>query len=80
LLPDSFKESTFFAWVRRCKDKIAVIIEAIGPMRWFLKLLDELGIECRIGDATKIRAAEPRKQKHDSTVKLAAGTARTPSL
>jgi hypothetical protein len=31
----------------------------------FLKLLDELGIECQVGDATKIRAAEPRKQKHD---------------
>jgi transposase len=34
-------------------------------MQWFLKLLEELGIECRVGDATKIRAAEPRKQKHD---------------
>ena len=40
-------------------------IEAIGPMQWFLQLLDELGIECRVGDAAKIRAAEPRKQKHD---------------
>jgi transposase len=39
-------------------------IEAIGPMQWFLKLLDELGIECRVGDATKVRAAEPRKHKH----------------
>jgi transposase len=44
---------------------VLVGIEAIGPMQWFLKLLDELGIECRVGDATKIRAAEPRKQKHD---------------
>src|SRR5262249_30261747 len=26
---------------------------------------EELGIECRVGDATKVRAAEPRKQKHD---------------
>jgi transposase len=34
-------------------------------MQWFLKLLDELGIECRVRDAAKIRAAEPRKQKHD---------------
>jgi len=40
-------------------------IEAIGPMQWFLNLLEELGIECQVGDATKIRAAEPRKQKHD---------------
>jgi Endoribonuclease L-PSP len=28
-------------------------------------VLDELGIECQVGDAAKIRAAEPRKQKHD---------------
>jgi len=44
---------------------VLVGIEAIGPMQWFLQLLDELGIECRVGDAAKIRAAEPRKQKHD---------------
>jgi transposase len=44
---------------------VLVGIEAIGPMQWFLNLLDELGIECRVGDGTKIRAAEPRKQKHD---------------
>jgi transposase len=24
-----------------------------------------MGIECQVGDATVIRAAEPRKQKHD---------------
>jgi transposase len=40
-------------------------IEVIGPMQWFLNLLEELGIECQVGDATKIRAAEPHKQKHD---------------
>ncbi len=34
-------------------------------MQWFLDLLEELGIECQVGDAAKIRAAEPRKQKHD---------------
>ena len=44
---------------------VLVGIEAIGPMQWFLNLLEELGIECQVGDATKIRAAEPRKQKHD---------------
>ena len=44
---------------------VLVGIEAIGPMQWFLSLLEELGIECQVGDATKIRAAEPRKQKHD---------------
>jgi transposase len=44
---------------------VLVGIEAIGPMQWFLDLLAELGIDCQVGDATKIRAAEPRKQKHD---------------
>jgi len=44
---------------------VLVGVEAIGPMQWFLDLLAELGIECQVGDATKIRAAEPRKQKHD---------------
>ena len=34
-------------------------------MQRFVDLLEELGIECQIGDATKIRAAEPPKQKHD---------------
>jgi transposase len=34
-------------------------------MQWFLDLLEESGIECQVGDARKIRAAEPRKQKHD---------------
>ena len=40
---------------------VLVGIEAIGPMQWFLNLLQQLGIECQIGDAAKIRAAEPRK-------------------
>ncbi len=44
---------------------VLVGIEAIGPMQWFLDLLAQLGIDCRVGDAAKIRAAEPRKQKHD---------------
>ena len=44
---------------------VLVGIEAIGPMQWFLNLLEQLGIECQVGDAAKIRAAEPRKQKHD---------------
>src|ERR1700752_5233068 len=44
---------------------VLVGIEATGPMRWFLNLLEELGIECQVGDPARIRAAEPRKQKHD---------------
>src|SRR6267378_435809 len=44
---------------------VVVGIEATGCMQWFLELLDELGIECRVGHPAKIRAAETRKQKHD---------------
>jgi transposase len=44
---------------------VVVGIEAPGAMQWFLELLEELGIECRVGHPAKIRAAETRKQKHD---------------
>lgn len=44
---------------------VRVGIEATGSMPWFLNLMEELGIECRVGHPTQIRAAEPRKQKHD---------------
>jgi len=40
-------------------------IEATGSMHWFLNLMEELGIECRVGHPATIRAAEPRKQKCD---------------
>ena len=44
---------------------VVVGLEATGSMQWFLELLDELGIQYRVGHPAKIRAAEPRKQKHD---------------
>jgi transposase len=44
---------------------VVVGIEATGAMQWFLELVEELGIECRVGHPAKIRAAETRKQKHD---------------
>jgi transposase len=44
---------------------VVVGIEATGAMQWFLELLEELGIVCRVGHPAKIRAAETRKQKHD---------------
>lgn len=44
---------------------VRVGIEATGSMHWFVNLMEELGIECRVGHPAKIRAAEPRKQKHD---------------
>jgi hypothetical protein len=40
-------------------------IEASGSIQWFLELMVELGIDCEVGHPAKIRAAEPRKQKHD---------------
>jgi transposase len=44
---------------------VLVGIEATGSMYWFLNLMDDLGIECLVGHPATIRAAEPRKQKHD---------------
>ncbi len=44
---------------------VQVGIEATGSMHWFLELMAELGIDCQVGHPAKIRAAEPRKQKHD---------------
>jgi len=44
---------------------VVVGIEATGSMQWFLQLLEELGIQYRVGHPAKIRAAETRKQKHD---------------
>ena len=35
------------------------------PALWFAAMLAELGHELVVGDAAKIRAMEPRKQKHD---------------
>jgi len=44
---------------------VLVGIEATGSMHWFLNLMEELGIECRVGHPATIRAAAPRKQKTD---------------
>ena len=44
---------------------VVVGIEATGSMGWFLRLMEELGIECRVGHPTAIRKAETRRQKHD---------------
>ena len=44
---------------------VVVGIEATGSMGWFLTLMDELAITCRVGHPAKIRKAETRRQKHD---------------
>src|SRR5256886_5003876 len=40
---------------------VVVGIEAPGAMQWFLQLLEELGIECRVGHPAKIRAKVTRR-------------------
>jgi transposase len=40
-------------------------IESLGYAPWFEELLAACGHELGVGDAAKIRAKEPRKQKHD---------------
>jgi len=44
---------------------VVVGIEATGSMQWILQLLEELGIQYRVGHPAKIRAAKTRKQEHD---------------
>jgi transposase len=44
---------------------VLVGLEATGSMFWFLRLLDELGIDYLVGHPAEIRKAETRKQKHD---------------
>src|SRR3982074_3446759 len=43
---------------------VVVGIEATGSMGWFLRLMEELAIECRVGHPTAIRKAEARRQKN----------------
>src|SRR5713226_1894679 len=46
-------------------EQVRVGIEACGNTRWFERLLQELGHELWVGDATRIRAQAVRKQKTD---------------
>jgi len=46
-------------------ERVLVGVEASGNMQWFERLLRELGLELRLGDAAKIRASEVRRQKTD---------------
>ena len=45
--------------------KVRVGMEASGHARWLERLLGELHVELRIGDAAKIRSKRVRKQKTD---------------
>jgi transposase len=62
LTHESNKVREFYSTLPR---PVRVGIEATGSMQWFVNLMEELGIECQVGHPAKIRAAEPRKQKHD---------------
>ena len=42
---------------------VLVGIEATGSMQWFLNLMEELGIEYRVGHPAQIRAAEQGSTK-----------------
>jgi transposase len=44
---------------------VVVGIEATRSMGWFLRLMEELAIECRARHPVAIRKAESRRQKHD---------------
>ena len=46
-------------------ERVLVGVESSGNMQWFERLLAELRVELRIGDAAKIRASEVRRQKTD---------------
>jgi transposase len=47
------------------KEPALVGIESTGYTRWFAEMLAELGHQLVVGEAAKIRAMNPRKQKHD---------------
>src|SRR5258708_35035294 len=44
---------------------VVVGIEATGSMGWFLRLMEELAIECRVGHPTAIRKAGTPRPEHD---------------
>ena len=59
------EENTVREFYSNLPGPVRVGIEATGSMQWFVNLMEELGIECLVGHPAEIRAAEPRKQKHD---------------
>jgi transposase len=52
-------------YYRSQSEPVLVGMESGAPCQWFRRLLSECGHELWVGDAAKIRAAEPRKQKTD---------------
>jgi transposase len=56
---------TVRAFYRALPAPVVVGIEATGAMGWFVRLMEELSITCRVGHPATIRTAEARRQKHD---------------
>jgi transposase len=52
---------------------VVVGLEATGSMGSFLRLMEELGVTCQVGDPAKIRTVETRRQKHDRRERAALG-------
>ncbi len=50
---------------RQLQGPVLVGMESTGNCQWFVELLTSLGHEVWTGDASKIRACDPRSQKHD---------------
>jgi transposase len=50
---------------RGLEGEVLVGMEAGSPCQWFRRLLQECGHQLWVGDATRIRAAETRRQKTD---------------
>ena len=49
----------------RLPPPVVVGIEATGSMRWFLRLMADLGVTCVVGAPANVRQTETRRQKHD---------------
>jgi hypothetical protein len=61
LLHEGNKVREFYSALPR---PVCVGIEATGSMQWFVNLMEELGIECQVGNPAVIRAAEPRGSRN----------------
>src|ERR1700719_1429918 len=50
---------------RRLQGPVLIGMESTGNCQWFVELVTSLGHDLWTGDASKIRACDPRSQKHD---------------
>ena len=50
------------AFYAALEGRVVVGIEATGAMQWFLELLEELGIECRVGQNPHLQVNERNRE------------------